>query len=262
MVEADSHAGRFNSSNKAILVNGAIPDDRSFDVLKSKRFSIGALGEYSDHFPATSLHGIGENGCIKVFVTSSPENVLIEKGRRGSLGYLSSSFFDDYAKINRRSSLATLTTNRRGSLASVGTFATEGMDHKDDDDDSEVSEVRCNRSNNLPLPLSLQLRCTSSQHLTTAQLEAQPQTQQALLHIPCVTFHRRQSVPGLSVSELNHVMEAFCAAMAQSHKSQQAIHDWDKKMGLKRSHSKTMRQTMRSRKKLKSLLKKSKLAAH
>ena len=266
MVEVDSNAGRYNSSNMAIFVNRATPDDRSFDILKSKRFSIGALGDYSDHFPATSLHGVGENGGMKVVVASSTEKALIENCQRGSLGFLNSSFIDDFAKINRRSSLATLTMNRRCSLASVGTFASEGMDQKDnendDDDDSEISEVRCNQSSNLPPHFSLQLtvRCISSQHLMPAprQAQSQPQPQQALLLLPWGPFHSKKSVPGLSASKMNQVMEAFCEAMAQSHKSQQAIHDWDRKMGLKRSHSKTMRQTMRSRKKIKSMLKKSK----
>lgn len=44
-------------------------------------------------------------------------------------------------------------------------------------------------------------------------------------------------------------------AMAKSQDSQQTIHDWDKKMGLKRSHSKTMRLSSRSRKKVRALLK-------
>ena len=42
----------------------------------------------------------------------------------------------------------------------------------------------------------------------------------------------------------------FVVAMEKSMKSQQDIHDWDRKMGLKRSHSKTMRLSMRSRDKL------------
>lgn len=52
------------------------------------------------------------------------------------------------------------------------------------------------------------------------------------------------------------VMEAFNKAMEKSQISQQSIHDWDRKMGLKRSHSKTMRLSSRSRKKLRSVLKK------
>lgn len=50
----------------------------------------------------------------------------------------------------------------------------------------------------------------------------------------------------------------FLLAMDNSADSQQQIHDWDRKMGLKRSHSKTMRLSMQSRKKLKSLIKEKK----
>ena len=42
----------------------------------------------------------------------------------------------------------------------------------------------------------------------------------------------------------------FDGTMEQSQDSQQKIHDWDRKMGLKRSHSKTMRLSSRSRKQL------------
>jgi len=46
----------------------------------------------------------------------------------------------------------------------------------------------------------------------------------------------------------------FVIAMEKSMKSQQDIHDWDRKMGLKRSHSKTMRLSMRSRNKLRKVI--------
>lgn len=62
--------------------------------------------------------------------------------------------------------------------------------------------------------------------------------------------------PNLSAETVRKNLEAFAFAMEKSRKSQQDIHDWDRKMGLKRSHSKTMRMTMRSRKKLKAMLKK------
>lgn len=51
-------------------------------------------------------------------------------------------------------------------------------------------------------------------------------------------------VPG----EAKNILITFDAAMGRSQDSQQQIHDWDKKMGLKRSHSKTMRLSSRSRK--------------
>jgi len=50
-------------------------------------------------------------------------------------------------------------------------------------------------------------------------------------------------------STLKGNFESFVFAMDKSTKSQQDIHNWDRKMGLKRSHSKTMRLSMRSRKK-------------
>ena len=43
---------------------------------------------------------------------------------------------------------------------------------------------------------------------------------------------------------------SLCQAMKSSEESQIRIHDWDRKMGLRRSHSKTMRNSMRSRKEL------------
>ena len=57
---------------------------------------------------------------------------------------------------------------------------------------------------------------------------------------------------GLSSSNQNPSSKliSFCQAMRSSEESQTRIHNWDKKMGLRRSHSKTMRNSMRSRKKL------------
>jgi len=56
-------------------------------------------------------------------------------------------------------------------------------------------------------------------------------------------------------SMLQGNMLSFESAMGKSFESQQRIHDWDRKMGLKRSHSKTMRLSMRSRKKLRQCMK-------
>lgn len=56
--------------------------------------------------------------------------------------------------------------------------------------------------------------------------------------------------------QVKEQLESFQSAMGHSLKSQQQIHDWDRKMGLKRSHSKTMRLSMRSRKRLSEILKK------
>ena len=63
----------------------------------------------------------------------------------------------------------------------------------------------------------------------------------------CKTSKATEQVRKYLVS-LEHTME-------KSQDSQQAIHDWDRKMGLKRSHSKTMRLSSRSRKKIRNILK-------
>lgn len=48
----------------------------------------------------------------------------------------------------------------------------------------------------------------------------------------------------------------FGSAMLKSYRSQQQIHDWDRKMGLKRSHSKTMRLSMKTRSALRKFVEK------
>jgi hypothetical protein len=57
--------------------------------------------------------------------------------------------------------------------------------------------------------------------------------------------------PTLLINELRTLDQA----MARSQQSQLAIHKWDKLMGLKRSHSKTMRLSSRTRKKVRAFLK-------
>jgi len=57
--------------------------------------------------------------------------------------------------------------------------------------------------------------------------------------------------PTLLINELISLDQS----MARTQQSQLAIHNWDKQMGLKRSHSKTMRLSSRSRKKIRAFLK-------
>lgn len=73
---------------------------------------------------------------------------------------------------------------------------------------------------------------------------------------PVATSRSVRLDPTIPPEKVRSNLEAFALSMGNSTKSQQDIHDWDRKMGLKRSHSKTMRMTMRSRKKLRSMLKK------
>jgi hypothetical protein len=56
--------------------------------------------------------------------------------------------------------------------------------------------------------------------------------------------------PEMPPEEAKKHLVLFDGTMEQSQESYQQIHDWDRKMGLKRSHSKTMRLSSRSRKQL------------
>ncbi len=65
------------------------------------------------------------------------------------------------------------------------------------------------------------------------------------------TFEEDLSEPIIPPSIGSDAIESFQSTMDKSQKSQQDIQSWDKKMGLKRSHSATMTKTTRSRKQLK-----------
>ena len=91
---------------------------------------------------------------------------------------------------------------------------------------------------------------------TTSLEFAQPQRFKSFpLSLPPTSAQRRYA-PILDPIVTREMMVSLADVMEKSQKSQQDIHDWDKKMGLKRSHSKTMRLSMRSRKKLRAMLKK------
>jgi len=55
-------------------------------------------------------------------------------------------------------------------------------------------------------------------------------------------------------AEVDRKVKTLSEALEKTSKSQQEIQKWDRKMGLKRSHSKTMTMSMQSRKKLKKAL--------
>lgn len=230
-----SAAGQYYDTNMPIL-----DADRTLGgMLKSKCVSIGGgLGGNFDHFPLVSFGDTNEDidkaFDIKVSTVYSPKKSSNER-RMSCLGLLSSSFFDEHSKVARRGSMTSMGTfvsghtksGRRGSMTSVGTFASAGMvpPAQEDDETSMISEIGNDQGKHHPPP---------------------PPP-------PASVPFAGELLPDL---ESKQVIEAFTVAMTQSHKSQQAIHAWDKKMGLKRSHSKTMRLSMRSRKKLKSMIKK------
>jgi hypothetical protein len=138
-----------------------------------------------------------------------------KKRRLSSLGFISSSFFEDHLKEARRNS------TDFGSAPSV-----DDMPNDPQEDDSV--------------------------HLENNEDDEEERDQDAVSLEPFgMTEHSKYSP-----AEVKTTMQGFASAMEVSQKSQQAIHDWDKKMGLKRSHSKTMRLSARSRKKLRASFKK------
>jgi len=78
-------------------------------------------------------------------------------------------------------------------------------------------------------------------------VEGEGKEQESIMESPVSLVETRQ---------VKECMVSFESCMGKSFESQQRIHDWDRKMGLKRSHSKTMRLSMRSRKKLRQFMKK------
>ena len=208
-----------NSAHHQPLVNSSIASRwPNKDAFQHKRFSLNLEGP-SEHFQSIYSEAIEtrENPYMYAKTMESADfgiDSIKRKRRLSNLGYITASFFDDYAKAARR-----------GSMASVASFATsnQGSDRNEsDDDDSVISNM--------------------SGEIGFDSLG------------PAIVLSKDRI--NLTTINIKEAIEAFNEAMTRSQKSQQDIHDWDRKMGLKRSHSKTMRLSMRSRKKLKLMIRK------
>lgn len=206
------------------LTNRPITQRRtSMDMLLSvtKRFSMGMGMGYDQSFlPLFPTDPYDVESDVNAHVDGSPKDVKLEKGqeehrrkkrRLSSLGFISSSFFEDHLKPGRRDSTG-FGPQYLANAPVAPPMASDNLDSDPEDDEDDKDEVTLE-------PLELD----------------QPQ---------------------YSRTEVKNVMEGFTSSMEISQKSQQAIHDWDRKMGLKRSHSKTMRLSSRSRKKLRATFKK------
>ena len=200
-------------------VNTCIEDTRwqhTKDLFSHKRFSLNLEGP-SDHYPSMILDFPELRTNTAMNSNHLNQNVVSQKNK----------------KKRRLSNLGCLTSSffedyakavRRGSMASASSFAASnrGSSKCGSDDDSVISQM----SDGIPFDMTTPLR---------------------------FQMNTRKNLSNLNLKE---TMEMFYDSMSMSQKSQLAIHDWDKKMGLKRSHSKTMRLSMRSRKKLKAMIKK------
>jgi hypothetical protein len=220
----------------SVVMNRTISDRRgSIDFLMSKRFSIGLGGgsshsissfafDNSEHIEdLTTRTAYDKKRSFREEDENHAETFRGKKRRLSSLGFLSSSFFDDHLeKRGSRNSLASI--GRRGSIMSFSKLPplpSQARDSFSECDDDSIDE--------------------EEENIDDDDVSIEP-----------LEFEGEEVDP----SKLKSVMEAFNRAMEHSQKSQQDIHDWDRKMGLKRSHSKTMRLSSRSRKKLRAILKK------
>lgn len=206
----------------------------SIDFLFSKRLSMGmSMGldyalptistdedPYEDYYGYKSFSS-GKMGKLEDF----SESYHVRKKRRLSslgLGFLGPSFFEDNLQTSRRDSVLGVSAPIKCESDELITEVIIDGDASDDEEDSEEYVKENDKAPNSSAPADK----------VKAKIEM------------------------IEPEEAKSIMESFSKAMELSQKTQQDIHDWDRKMGLKRSHSKTMRQSSRSRKKLRSTFKK------
>ena len=177
------------------------------------------------------------------FLLDCSDHFVNKRRRLSTFGLSSKSFFEDNLKISSHHIL------RRGSMISA--IVEDVEDDDDDDDDKSMADD----SDEVELP-----RSSNIARRVVDQVPVDEEDTQS--NIVSIDGHDEQSVDSEEAAKrrdpayVKSIMEAFNKAMEKSQKTQQDIHDWDRKMGLKRSHSKTMRLSSRSRKKLRSIMKK------
>jgi hypothetical protein len=203
-----------------------------------------------DHITTSNKQGLFDNGTDPLFLMNEPiierrlsqEGILNKAESRRISGHGISAFttppsthFFDSTK-----------NNRRNKQSPQKFFQMDSSTY-----DRRSAERRIRLHGMLANALMLDMNSTSSNDLrNTIQSE-----NGVFLNDP---IDRRKRVERLhqniDLATLRGEFVNFLLAMEKSMKSQQDIHDWDRKMGLKRSHSKTMRLSMRSRNKLRKVI--------
>lgn len=222
-----------DTSNRGSLM---VLDHRKYP--KNRRSSLELMKRLSIDFgiPVLSTHG-GSDPCEeyygydKLMVGNSKSEVpnlndlgesyhiLKRKRRLSSIGFVSSAIFDDHLRSSRHS-LVVFSTHKEDER--VIEVIVNGDSDSDSEDEFAEDVVEGTEDSGKEEP---------TQHAAIPLLQVDPE-------------------------KAREHMESFTRAMEKSQKSQQDIHDWDRQMGLKRSHSKTMRLSTRSRKKLRATFKK------
>lgn len=227
----------------------------SLDTITSKRFSLGFGSDplsfsfhdaktdmvFSAHKDLADLVG-SKRSCLDDL--KADEGVKRRKKRRmSSMGFFSLMFFDDDEfKSSRRSSISF------------------GCDENDPvvEEQEEQEDVPVETNEEIPEVTSetedavVKKEEENDSKSDDEEEDDEDDASTGSVSVRPVKF----DAPRLDPVKFRTTMEAFHDSMGLSQTSQQDIHDWDRKMGLKRSHSKTMRLSSRSRKKLKAIMKK------
>lgn len=239
-----------HNKSRCVLTNTSISDTCHAKDVVSRRFSIGLSGQSAHHVTKSIFDDSLGYDRVQPMRSSFDLDYYKKLESRGD-----SKKRRDPFDLKSPLSPLKVSTNffedihppavRRSSIDSVETFASESVCENDDcismdDAHEEMSPSEAYQTNR---------GSNEGEETTAAVCDSTPANFQ-----PSKTV--LPFLPILPSSELKGAIEKFTSSMSKSIASQQAIHDWDRKMGLKRSHSKTMRLSMRSRKRLKIMLKK------
>ncbi|CAB9528457.1 expressed unknown protein [Seminavis robusta] len=243
------------------------------NVLYSKRFSLGLGNDYFGMTPTASVTGFGDDlmkassfgpdpiGCDIVPFADMKANTKkrdkddfgfdeffsAKKRRLSNAALIQSIFSEESHQPHQQQQQLEQSIQRRFSLTS---FVESGLEMPSFLDSSTPAEenkddlVTWQTATKPSAPVVL----TPTPVTPTSKPKKAKQTNKAQAQMPLIRT--------MDPQEARAKLMSLSSAMEKTQKSQQDIHDWDRKMGLKRSHSKTMRLTTRSRKKLRAMLKK------
>lgn len=238
-----------NEPNNYTLTNTAIGERLRRTEMVSRRFSIGISGlsghhvtksifDLKDGFTNNKMQSMRDNTNEQWFSYQATDKLSSFETPHSPMK-VSPCFFDEVGKAAvRRCSIDS---------DSMESFATESVcDDKEGGRENYFDEYIL--EDNVPFQFN-----NSNQSENVPGFVTFPNIECAQAQFQNLPF---LSVTMLQSPEVKGAIDSFTNSMTKSMRSQQAIHDWDRKMGLKRSHSKTMRLSMRSRKRLKIMLKK------
>jgi len=227
----------------------------------ARRLSLGS----SEHL-CISVHEITPESGHKKRLTG------VQKRRLSDLGMVCPDIFEDNLKAQRRSSLLSLSMPSGHSIrmedfgASTHSFqlgfgtmhsligmGSKDTEQEDDNTDSDFDEFAEDDETEEGVVTVTKEESVADDKMHKDDTRSGPKIETNNRSVDISLVHPRAK---MNPAKYKAFVESLVTAMERSQKTQQNIHDWDRKMGLKRSHSKTMRSSTRSRKKLRTMLRK------